>query len=249
MKSSIANAQRLFAALVTLFIGLDGIARAQGGFAISLAGNPQNGFVIFWTAQSVTASGDLPLVPQFQVYRSFDLTNWSALGTPITGSSGQILIVGDTNNLRAFYRVRSSIEEETAQLDNADLASGYLAFGDFFGAELFNANLTKAILSAANMQAADLENADLAGADLSGANLFFIEASGTVFDNSTMTSVNASLGDFNGTSFVGVDLTGADFSSANLANADFYLATTNSANFAGATFNNTIMPDGSVRNQ
>ena len=115
-----------------------------------------------------------------------------------------------------------------ADLSNLDLQRVYLTGKNlentsFTGANLIysrlgNACLRNADLSKANLERADLSNADLSQADLSGANLH------------------------------GAKLNGTNLTNANLSNATWvYSWIVNDFN-TPPIFNNTIMPDGSIKN-
>jgi len=93
------------------------------------------------------------MVPQFQVERSFDLTNWAPVSSLFSPNLGQTLDWGEPRGSVGFYRVASIIRKQYAQLSNARLAGGELSGADFFGANLFGASLN---------------GSDLAGATLAG---------------------------------------------------------------------------------
>jgi hypothetical protein len=150
-----------------------GTAGAQRDFAITSIASEPGSVLISWSVQSATPTGDLLVLPQFQVLRSTDLQIWTPVGALFSGALHQTLSLADTNGTAASYKVQSIISQEYAQLDNVTLSSGQLAGADFFGAELFGATLNQASLNGANFGAADLRNASLTGADLIGAGRHF----------------------------------------------------------------------------
>lgn len=91
------------------------------------------------------------------------------------------------------------------------------------GAQMQDTNLTNLDLSEADFQEADLSGADLAGTNLTGANLV-------------------------GANLESANLTGANLSFANLSQAWLVEANLTGTNLTGVTFNETVMPDGTLRN-
>ncbi|HXJ74914.1 MAG TPA: pentapeptide repeat-containing protein, partial [Candidatus Dormibacteraeota bacterium] len=201
--------------------------RAQRDFSIKLAPTNQTAIRITWKAQSVVPLPGQIMVPQFQVERSFDLTNWAPVSSLFSPNLGQTLDWGEPRGSIGFYRVASIIRKQYAQLSNARLAGGELSGADFFGANLFGASLNGSNLAGATLAGADVRTANLKQADLRGADLFGIQALFTTFDSATLAGADARFGDFEAGSFFNADLTGADFRFAILSRADFDFAVLN----------------------
>jgi uncharacterized protein YjbI with pentapeptide repeats len=119
------------------------------------------------------------------------------------------------------------------------------------------ANLQEIILVNADLSEHDLSGANLSGANLSGAGL---EQAG--FENANLTGANLSGAFLNQAEFIGANLTGAypinacdiefaNFCKANLTDAILRNAMNEREPFIldDAIFYNTIMPDGSIRNE
>jgi len=90
------------------------------------------------------------------------------------------------------------------------------------GAQLQYTDLSNLDLTGADFQEADLTGANLSGTNLSGANLV-----GAVLE--------------------GANLSGANLSGANLSQAWLVEANLTGADLSGVTFNETVMPDGTVQ--
>lgn len=103
-------------------------------------------------------------------------------------------------------------------LFGTNLSSVALFNGDLRGANLTNVSFSQALMWDANLGAANLSRANCFGTD---------------FFRAILTNAN---------------LTQADMRSTDLTGANLRFAITNGASFSGATFGNTIMPDGSIRN-
>ena len=212
------------ARLIILLVFIAQVASAQRGFKLSFMLTNQTGIAISWKAQSVTPTGDLLVVPQFQLERSPDLKTWTPISGKLSATLGQTITLVDSNSSPTFYRVRSIISKQYVQLSRARLNSGQLEGSDFFGANLFAASLVQARLTGASLSGADLRSADLSSADLSGADLFGVEASTATFDLAKLTGADASFANFEAASFFATDLTGADFSFSILAGANLDFA-------------------------
>ena len=81
------------------------------------------------------------------------------------------------------------------------------------------------------------------GVDFSGANLAGVDLNGFYLRNIKFNGSN-----FEKTNLSNADLEGANLEGANLADANLYKAKITNTNFNNAVFCNTIMPDGSIRN-
>ena len=129
----------------------------------------------------------------------------------------------DGSEIGTGESVREIVEENRADLVNANLRSANLR-----SANLGGANLVGADLGNTDLVYADLVNADLGGADLVGANLR-----------------NA---DLVGADLVGADLVYADLVSANLRGADLVGANLRSANLRNANLVNANLRSANLRN-
>lgn len=102
---------------------------------------------------------------------------------------------------------------------------------------LVEGNLISARLTNVNFSASLLNEAKLTDADLTDARLFDADLTGT---------------DLSGADLTGADFTRAILNAANLSHANLTRAILRNAditdiNFTGAIFNQTVMPDGSIR--
>jgi hypothetical protein len=100
-------------------LGLIPSALAQRAFSVAIAPTNQNRVALSWKVQSATPIGDLFIIPQFRVQRTFDLKNWTSVSDLLSGSLGQILSLTDSNSTRGIYRIESVISSQYAELDNA----------------------------------------------------------------------------------------------------------------------------------
>jgi uncharacterized protein YjbI with pentapeptide repeats len=103
---------------------------------------------------------------------------------------------------------------------------------DFSSVNLSKANLVNLEMPGIILDGADLQNANLSGASLGGVSVSYKPSSG-----STETTVEKYA------SLIGANLKGADLSNTNLKGANL-----TDVDLTGAIFFNTIMPDGTVRN-
>ena len=103
---------------------------------------------------------------------------------------------------------------------------------DFSSVNLSKANLVNLEMPGIILDGADLQNANLSGASLGGVSVSYKPSFGSA---ETTVQKYASL--------IGANLKGADLSNSNLKGANM-----TDADLTGATFSNTIMPDGTVRN-
>jgi uncharacterized protein YjbI with pentapeptide repeats len=116
------------------------------------------------------------------------------------------------------------ITGNAAVLIQADLTGAELILSSFYEANLYQAKLIDADLRQANLNYSRLINADLTRANLADA-------------------------DLTGTNLTGADLTGANLTGADLTGANLHGAELEGADLTSAIFDNTIMPDGSIRNR
>jgi len=114
----------------------------------------------------------------------------------------------------------------------------HLRFLDLPEADLPNADLTAADLEEANLSGSDLRNASFRQADLENINLQDANLEGASFRDADLEDANLS-----GANLRLVYLAGANLAGANLTGADLSLV-----NLDTASYCQTIMPDGSVRN-
>ena len=103
---------------------------------------------------------------------------------------------------------------------------------DFNSVNLSKANLVNLEMSGIILDGADLQNANLSGASLGGVSVSYKTSFGA-----TETTVHKYA------SLIGANLKGADLSNTNLKGANL-----TDVDLTGATFSNTIMPDGTIRN-
>lgn len=169
---------------------------------------------------------------------------------------------------RDFERVHIQIGDfDTHPLVNANLSGINLRFAKFsdpymMGCNLSRADLTGAKLSAcleganlsyANLTGADLYRTGLHDADLSYANLTGAEMyndlrktnlTGAILRNTNLEEVV-----LHHTNLTGADLTGAIFGSGTLLHTNLTNAILEGVDWSSIRFDNTIMPDGSIRIQ
>jgi uncharacterized protein YjbI with pentapeptide repeats len=123
--------------------------------------------------------------------------------------------------------------------------------------EISGANLQGAIFVNSDFSEQDWSRTNLSGANLSGAGL-----EQTLFNGANLSGANLNGAFLNQSEFIGADLTGAylinacdiefaNFCQANLTNAILRNATNEREPFIldDAIFQNTVMPDGSIRNE
>ncbi|NCJ08388.1 hypothetical protein GS597_18120 [Synechococcales cyanobacterium C] len=112
------------------------------------------------------------------------------------------------------------------------------------GAGLKYKDLSLVDLRGANLSGLTLHGASLRGANLSGANL-----SGAEFDMTVLTDADLSGADLTDAYFTLSQVSGANLQGAILKNVNLHHAGGGaSVNLEGAQFCNTVLPDGSVRN-
>lgn len=168
---------------------------------------------ISWQSQSAVPLPGLQLVPDYQLEKSANLTNWTAVGSQLTGSTnGQTLRALDSiTDGAGFYRVQSIIRRPFGQFNQANLSKGELEQADFFGAEFFAANLSDADLKGANLSGSDMRFADLSdatanGADFFAADLLLATMEFAVIENADLSFANLEAADLFGGSLLGSDL-------------------------------------------
>ena len=177
---------------------------------------------ISWLSRSAVPAPGLQLLPEYQLEKSSDFTNWLAQGTPVTGFHGQTLRVTNTMPESAgFYRVKSIVRRPFGHFNQVNFSNGELARADFFGAEFFAANLTAANLSAADLRGTDLRFADLTdvvalGADFFAADLLFATAEFALLEDADLRFANLEAADFFAGSLQGSDLRGSILTGADL---------------------------------
>ncbi|NEO54405.1 MAG: pentapeptide repeat-containing protein [Okeania sp. SIO3B5] len=161
-------------------------------------------------------------------------------------------------DLRGVKFRGDSLEAIFFSLENSNLSRADLRGINFRKANLDCCNLSETLLNKASLWCADLNRANLSGANLSGASL-----SGTTFITANLKGANLSKTKLYETSFNCADLSGVNFSDAkingpvwfneaNLTQVDFTKVILDigwdEISFKEAYFENTIMPDGSIRN-
>lgn len=155
------------------------------------------------------------------------LTRYSALGAALALLAASPVVAFDPEHVETFKRLDGDCE--SCDLTGADLqglqkvGGGSGSDSDFSGANLSDATLTNVLLSRANLTGANLSRIDSLNVDFYGANLTDADLSGA-------------------------RLRFANFGNANLTRANLRGASIDvDAQTVGAVFCNTIMPDGSVR--
>ena len=199
---------------------------------------------ISWTARSAVPVPGRQLIPDFQLERSNDLTNWSAIGVRISGAiNNQTLSALDaTGGNTAFYRVQSIVDRPFADFISDDLRAGEFAQANFFGAQFFNAQLDDAILMGADLRGSDLRFATLTDAQMDGADLFAADMLLAVVDFVSLEHADVSFVNLEGADLFGSSFLGSDLRSTILTGADLRFVT-----FHGSQIDShTLLPAKSV---
>ena len=188
---------------------------STGGFQIQIA----------WQSQSVVPAPGLAVFPDYQLHKSTDLKNWTAIGErfagDIGGASRRFLIVDDlAGQAMAFYRVESIVELPNADLIGEDLAQADFSGGNLLGADLFNASLHHANLRSADLSGADLRFANLTNADLRGARLFAARVLSADLAFADLKDADLSFANLDGAGLFAATLRGADLRFCVLSDAD-----------------------------
>jgi len=100
----------------------------------------------------------------------------------------------------------------------------------------------------ADLSGVDFRFAVLTGADLRSVRAPLARFGGTDLSGADLSSANLSGASLSGTDFRGANLAGADLSGTDLRGAILTEAIVEGTNFEAATYCNTLMPDGSERN-
>lgn len=156
-------------------------------------------------------------------------------GRPTDLSNSLITIVflndSDLSDARMVGTTIETTEMKGADLARADLSGASLKRVKLNGANLFEASLPKAKLTPFNQFVdADLTSADLSNSSLVWSSLISADLTDAVLE--------------------GVDLRGAELGNANLTRADLTGAKVSKfTEFGGAIWEQTICPDGSVRDR
>ncbi len=144
-----------------------------------------------------------------------------------------------TNADTRFIDFRGAQMDSTTIIDSRSRLVWQILNQNFgVGADLHGTNLSFVLLLGANLMGANLTNTVCTSIICENSN----------FGSANLTKANCNGGDFFSVILTNANLTQANFSSADLTDANLRNATTNGTVFTGATFNNTIMPDGSIRN-
>ena len=203
-------------------------ARAAESRNVTLQLTRTNGAAqVSWTARSAVPVPGRQVVPDFQLERSADLTNWSALGARITGNTHNqpVNALDATGGDTAFYRVKSSVNRPFADFIADNLSGGAFAFADFFGAQFFNARLDEADLTGADLRGTDLRFATLSGARLDGASLFGADLLFAVLDAALIEHADVSFANLEAADLFGASLFGSDLRSSILNEVDLRFVT------------------------
>src|SRR6266511_5376631 len=136
-------------------------AAAQRSVMLQLNFTTRSGVALTWQSGSVVPPPGLPIFPDYQVHRSYDLENWAPIGEPFIGNIGgssRLLSSVDSgaDESGAFYRVEASVDLPFADLIGEELNGAELLGANLFGADLFSARLGNAILRDAILSGADL---------------------------------------------------------------------------------------------
>ena len=182
---------------------------------------------ISWQSKSAVPSPGLQLVPDYQLETSANLSNWTAVGSQLVGTTNaQTLRAFDSINEPAgFYRVKSIIRRPFGKFNQANLSRGELAEADFFGAEFFAANLSNANLDRANLRGTDLRFADLTDATANGADLFATDLLLATMAFAVIERADLSFANLEGADLFAGSLLGSDLRSAILTGADLRFLT------------------------
>ncbi|NEP47104.1 MAG: pentapeptide repeat-containing protein [Okeania sp. SIO2H7] len=159
-------------------------------------------------------------------------------------------------DLRGVKFRGDSLSRLVYALQNSNLSGADLRSINLHRLGLDRCNLSGALLNKADLWRTCFHKANLSGANLTGANLQEVS-----FTYANLRKANLSdtklietyfgCADLSGANFTNTNIGGIDFSRANLTEVDFTKAsigdTWNEKNFKNCFFQNTIMPDGSIR--
>jgi len=182
---------------------------------------------VSWTARSAVPLPGRQIVPDFQLERSSDLTNWSNIGTRFTGAinNQNVKLLDAAGGEAAFYRVKSIVDRPFGDFIADDLRAGEFADANFFGAEFFNARLDNAVLTGADLRGSDLRFVTFTDARLDGADLFAADLLLAVVDFVSIENADVSFANLEGADLFGSSLLGSDLRSTILTDADLRFAT------------------------
>jgi len=182
---------------------------------------------ISWQSKSAVPSPGLQLVPNYQLERSANLSNWTAVGSQLVGATNaQTLRAFDSISEPAgFYRVKSIIRRPFGQFNQGNLSRGELEQADFFGAEFFAANFQNANLNDANLRGTDLRFADLTEVTARGADFFAADLVLATMQFASIERADLSFANLEGADMFGGSLLGSDLRAAILTAADLRFMT------------------------
>ncbi|MDG0964620.1 MAG: pentapeptide repeat-containing protein [Opitutales bacterium] len=127
--------------------------------------------------------------------------------------------------------------------NSSDFSQANLSLCDFNDANFIDCNFTNA-----NFQGASLQSSSFNNCNLSNTNLTNLDGQSVNFSNSNLSNTTIS-GNLNNAKFLQAVLSGADFSSANLTGANLTGAVGFlPSSYTNVIYSNTILPDGTVRN-
>jgi uncharacterized protein YjbI with pentapeptide repeats len=170
-----------------------------------------------------------------------DLTKAQLIGLDLSGADLQKTDLTDANLTGATLRLldlRGTIITAGTQITNKWRVISDIINNPKSDRSHPNADLTLGFWIGTTFERADVRNSQFSSGIMSDVNFEGATASGARFDNVEFHAVN----------FKNADLRGAIFSQTLLDNVNFLGANLTNAIFFGATFNNTTMPDGSIRN-
>jgi uncharacterized protein YjbI with pentapeptide repeats len=173
-----------------------------------------------------------------------------------------------TNKWRTVWRLLNDpnypLDLQQMNLTNVALRGASWTNINFGGANLASSSLFQTIardciFTNANLSDTDLERCDFSGSNLTRALLRRAQGGNIQFVSANLASANLDSASLMDANFGGADLTAtilrncnllrADFSGASLTNASFVGATLTGVNFTNAKFSNTIMANGTRRNE
>ena len=185
------------------------------------------GAEISWQSKSAVPSPGLQLVPDYQLEKSVNLSNWTSVGSQLTGATNAqtLRALDSATDAFGFYRVKSIVHRPFGHFNQANLSKGELEQADFFGAEFFAANLTNANFTDADLRGTDLRFADLTDVTANGADLFATDLLLATMEFAVIEHANLSFANLEGADMFGGSLLGSDLRSAILTGADLRFMT------------------------
>lgn len=220
----------------------------------------------FKMAQALTANVLRELTEERQNQVMFFLESLNLVGKPATQPTEDGFSSASLSLFRGIRLVKANLQNLYAQEFGLSAAT-------LTQANLVEASLKKAYLWEANLEGANLQKANLWGANFTGANLVEANLIGAILWEAKLKKAELRMAilkrailkkaDLTEAGLIGADLTGAylnqanltgawliaaDLTGANLWEANLTAAVLNNVKLENVLFCNTIMPDGTVRN-